>query len=247
METFSALLAICAGNPPVTGEFPAQRPVTRSFDVLFCLLLNKRLSEQSRGWWFEMPSCPLWRNCNEQNVAIYYQVKACCNMIYRPMRNCVLWRHIKSLNFVVISPGNQWLVAYSYLKSNTFVLHSSLKLFENVANTLNFKWIYSAQMTKGYTQNGHEGTDWTGPTVRWLHTQVYLGYTETLIRILTKFWSLAAPKVTKYVNSRCSQWRNFVIQSLVGHVAYRKIVLRVLVCGALKQLDRLDYTWGGGY
>ena len=30
METFTALLAICAGNSPVTGEFPAQRPVTRS-------------------------------------------------------------------------------------------------------------------------------------------------------------------------------------------------------------------------
>ena len=28
METFSALLAICAGNSPVTGEFPAQRPAT---------------------------------------------------------------------------------------------------------------------------------------------------------------------------------------------------------------------------
>ena len=35
METFSALLAICAGNTPVTGEFHAQRPVTRSFDVFF--------------------------------------------------------------------------------------------------------------------------------------------------------------------------------------------------------------------
>ena len=35
METFSTLLAICAGNSPVTGEFPAQRPVTRSFDVFF--------------------------------------------------------------------------------------------------------------------------------------------------------------------------------------------------------------------
>ena len=37
METFSALLAICAGNSPVTGEFPAQRPVTRSFDASFDL------------------------------------------------------------------------------------------------------------------------------------------------------------------------------------------------------------------
>ena len=35
METFSALLAICAGNSPVPGEFPTQRPVTRSFDVFF--------------------------------------------------------------------------------------------------------------------------------------------------------------------------------------------------------------------
>ena len=33
METFSALLTLCTGNSPVTGEFPSQRPVTRSFDV----------------------------------------------------------------------------------------------------------------------------------------------------------------------------------------------------------------------
>ena len=64
MDTFSALLAICAGNSPVPGEFPAQRPVTRSFDVLFDLRLNKRLSEQSWGWWFETLSRPLWRHRN---------------------------------------------------------------------------------------------------------------------------------------------------------------------------------------
>ena len=38
MKTFSALLAICARNSPVPGEFPAQRPVTRSFDVFFDLI-----------------------------------------------------------------------------------------------------------------------------------------------------------------------------------------------------------------
>ena len=64
METFSALLALCAGNSPVPGELPAQRPVTRRFDVLFDLRLNKRLSKQSWGWWFETPSGPLWRHCN---------------------------------------------------------------------------------------------------------------------------------------------------------------------------------------
>ena len=66
METFSALLAICAGNSPVTGGFAAQRPVARSFDVFFDLRLNKRLSKQSWGWWFETPSCLLWRHRNEQ-------------------------------------------------------------------------------------------------------------------------------------------------------------------------------------
>ena len=64
METFSALLAICAGNSPVSGEFPAQRLVTRSFDVFFDLRLNKPLSRQWWGWWFEMLSRLLWRHCN---------------------------------------------------------------------------------------------------------------------------------------------------------------------------------------
>ena len=68
MEAFSALLALCAGNSPVTGEFPPQRPVTRSFDVFFDLRLNKRLSKQSWGWWFEMPSRPLWRHQNAKSL-----------------------------------------------------------------------------------------------------------------------------------------------------------------------------------
>ena len=59
MDTFSAVLSLCAGNSPVTGESPAQKPVTRSFDVFFDLCLNKRLSKQSWGWWFETSSRPL--------------------------------------------------------------------------------------------------------------------------------------------------------------------------------------------
>ena len=65
MEKFSALLAICAGNSTVPGEFPAQRPVTRSFDVFFDLRLNERLSKQPWDWWLETPSRPLWRHSNE--------------------------------------------------------------------------------------------------------------------------------------------------------------------------------------
>ena len=46
------------------GEFPAQWPGTRSFDVFFDLRLNKRLSKQPWGWWFETPPWSLWRHCN---------------------------------------------------------------------------------------------------------------------------------------------------------------------------------------
>ena len=55
---------------PLSGEFtaqrwiPSQRPVTRSFGVSFVLRMNKRLSKQSRRWWFETPSRSLWHHCN---------------------------------------------------------------------------------------------------------------------------------------------------------------------------------------
>ena len=60
----------CAGNSPVTGEFPSQRPVTRTFDVFFDLRLNKRLSKQSRRRWFETPSRSLWRHCNVEGCRL---------------------------------------------------------------------------------------------------------------------------------------------------------------------------------
>ena len=71
MEIFSALLAICMGNSPVPGEFPTQRPVTRSFDVYFDLS-PKRLSKQLWGWWFETQSRPLWRHRNGTKLSICF-------------------------------------------------------------------------------------------------------------------------------------------------------------------------------
>ena len=49
------------GNPPVTGGFTSQRPVTRSIDVFF----DKLWSKQSRRQWFETPSRSLWHHCND--------------------------------------------------------------------------------------------------------------------------------------------------------------------------------------
>ena len=76
MYTLSALLAICAGNSPVTGEFLSQRPMTRSFDVFFDLRLNKLLSKQWWGRWLETPSRPLWCHYNARHVQ--HRVKINC-------------------------------------------------------------------------------------------------------------------------------------------------------------------------
>ena len=65
MEIFSASLASSAGNSPVTGEFPAQRPVTRSFGVFINLRLKQQLSKQRRRRWFETSSRSSWRHCSE--------------------------------------------------------------------------------------------------------------------------------------------------------------------------------------
>ena len=100
MEAFSALLAICAGNSPVTGEFPSQRTVTRRFDVFFYLCLNKRLSEQSWGWWFETPSRPLWRHCN-----VSHYKRSDWWRIYESVQ----WAISGSRRLLTYSVRNRWL------------------------------------------------------------------------------------------------------------------------------------------
>ena len=67
METFSALLGICAWNSPVSGEFP-HKASKAGFDVFFDLLLKKSLSKQKWGWWFETQSHPLGRHWMPYNI-----------------------------------------------------------------------------------------------------------------------------------------------------------------------------------
>ena len=56
----SCIIMTSSNGNRVTG------PVARSFDVFCDLCLNKRLSKQSWGWWFETPSRPLCRHCNDK-------------------------------------------------------------------------------------------------------------------------------------------------------------------------------------
>ena len=80
------------GDSLVTGEFPTQRLVTRSFDVFFDLRLNKPLSKQSWGWWFETPSNPLCRHCNASQP---FGRCSLCVWQYRELRLCETFWHCK--------------------------------------------------------------------------------------------------------------------------------------------------------
>ena len=110
METFSALLAICAGNSPVPGEFLAQRPVTLCFDVFFDLRLNKRLSKHSWGWWFETLSCPIWRHSNDLFITVAGDGLASAGTV-----TAMFGRHIYKLCQLVYWPvGPKQLNIYIY-------------------------------------------------------------------------------------------------------------------------------------
>ena len=91
---------------PLCGEFtsdrwiPLKRPVTRSFDDFFYLGLNKRLSKQSRGWWFKTPSRPLWRHCNVIAVLVVVIIIHCHG----------LWRHVFEIIGKLISKSSLTLL-----------------------------------------------------------------------------------------------------------------------------------------
>ena len=111
MEAFSALLALCAGNSQVTGDFPSQGPVTRSFDVFFDLYLNKRLSKQSICWWFETPSCSLWRHCSvmEQD-GLEMLPKFACYLLYNMLLkwSCAVYRTWHAFEWHISIRLHQW-------------------------------------------------------------------------------------------------------------------------------------------
>ena len=108
MERFSALVAIYAGNSPVPCEFPAQRPVTRSFDVFFDLRLNKRLSKQSWGWWFETLSHPLWRRRNGLWISVAQM----------PVDQATTWQKFNDWPLHAYSViSHQWVTLMPFLKA----------------------------------------------------------------------------------------------------------------------------------
>ena len=132
-ETFSASLAICAGNSPIPGEFRAQRPVTRSFDVFFDLRLNKRLSKQSWGWWFETPSRSLWRHGNGVSP----------------------WKPMEVINHMRFHCSLQSLHAWFY-SSDEPALSGNKKHHQEIMNWTNFTFNYDFDFIfYATTKTGH--------------------------------------------------------------------------------------------
>ena len=98
METFSALLALWRGihRWPVNSPHKGQWRGALMFSLICAL--NKRLSKQSWGWWFETPSCSLWRQCNVMHpkdvlVGLSRTEKVLIN-------NRLLWWSLQHENFV---------------------------------------------------------------------------------------------------------------------------------------------------
>ena len=77
-KLFSTLLALCAWNSPATGEFPHKGQWRGALMFPLICALNKRLSKQSWGWWFETLSRPLWPHCNAGPLCKVNGVELCC-------------------------------------------------------------------------------------------------------------------------------------------------------------------------
>ena len=116
METFSALLAICAGNSPVPGKFPAQRPVTRSFDVFFDLRPN--------GWVNNREAGDLRHNRAHYVVTVVHMMKKILIWLKR-----LLWTDLRSRSTV---ESFLWWSYVAHIALQMFNGHRMAPLFASV-------------------------------------------------------------------------------------------------------------------
>ena len=124
------------------GEFPTQRPVTRSFDVFFDLRLNKRLSKQPWGWWFETQSWSLWRHGNV--IKPCQGIVTSAKMLYK-----ISWRLCCAL-FCCLTHWDRDTVifqttfsnAFSWTKMSEFRLKFQWSSFLRVQLTISQHWFW---------------------------------------------------------------------------------------------------------
>ena len=117
------------------GEFPTQRPVTRSFDDFVDLRLNERLSKQPWGWWFEILSWSLWRQCNDMPMGAICKLKICYTCLV-----VVLYAVLCSFDQITMGPD---CICMYHLSCNS--IHIILTLYKpqfTLRRYLTMKWCY---------------------------------------------------------------------------------------------------------
>ena len=176
-------MAFCAGNSPVTGEFPAPRPVTRNFDVFFDLCLNKQVSKQSWGWWSVTPSSSLWRPCNGNAILplqmgmkrfnsvstenkFLLHLDSCRRWVPFGEWSCTLW---SAVYFELFSQTRHYNDAFDYILEVVACIHSikqgemNLVGFENEAKSLkkHSQIIFRMFIIKFLFYSRHKTENWT--------------------------------------------------------------------------------------
>ena len=107
METISALLTLWEGNSPVTGEFPSQRPVARSFHVyLICAWTNDWVNTRDAG--------DLRHHCSHNDVTVigfstsWSLINTVCSTVSKRYLRCIIglvWLYYQFTEHSVIWPS----------------------------------------------------------------------------------------------------------------------------------------------
>ena len=147
------------GHSPVTGEFPAQRPVIRSFVVFFDLCLNRRLSKPSRHLWLETPPLLWWRHCNEATGN------------WEPYEHSIFPHKPEWIPRGNTATGNhQWKGYWCLYRQQTFIQGQS---FKNQINIKTTKATSSGKtLTTSISQNSCRSVEvWCAPSLQRRHNE----------------------------------------------------------------------------
>ena len=126
------------------GEFPTQRPVTRSFDVFFDVRVIKRLSKHSRGWWFETLSHPLWRHRN-----VFLRFYTMDHGILLQKWNDMVFKLFPWIGLIIIYVIFYEYVNYNNVKSDKGKMKCAVAQWSVLCPLL--FWLYIDNLTRGST------------------------------------------------------------------------------------------------
>ena len=114
MKTVSALLALCEGNPPVTGRFASQRVSNAGFDVFFVAGLNERLNKQLSRRWFKTPGCSFWHHSNMVTL-VHVMARCLSNIAFSSCRFQGIWLSVILMKIRIIWYKKYMLIFLKFL------------------------------------------------------------------------------------------------------------------------------------